>query len=180
MRRHSSGRGPRSSRTARWLRAAARTTLRSGCPATAPASRPQRAASPYRDMRGRLYGKMAAPDQRSSGWPPGCSEVAGRSGAGRLGSVRNHTRRGPAPALPPPYGEMATPALPLRRAWLPRLPVAVSRSSPSERQPGQSAAGQGRWTQVRRAGACPVAGGLPWTPAGAEARVLGRAGRASP
>jgi hypothetical protein len=107
---------------------------------------------------------------------------SGGAGRGRGGRVRLGTTRAeaPPPACPPPYGEMATPALPLRRAWLPRLPVAVSRSSPSERRHGQSAAGQGRWTQVRRADACPVAGGLPWPPAGAEAGVLGWAGRASP
>lgn len=104
----------------------------------------------------------------------------GRRRAGRSGPVRTHMRRGPAPAFPPPYGEMATPALPLRRAWLPRLPVAVSRSSPSERHHGQSATRLGRWTQVRRAGACPIAGGRLRPPGGAEAGVFNRADRASP
>lgn len=104
-----------------------------------------------RHARGnRLYGKMAAPGGRRSGRLQGASEAAAAAGgAGRGDRVRSPTTRGPgpAPALPPPYGEMATPALPLRRAWLPRLPVAVSRSSPSERHRGQSATGQGRWTQ---------------------------------
>lgn len=104
---------------------------------------------------------------------------SGGEGAGRLDPVGNHVRRGPAPALPPPYGEMATPALPLRRAWLPRLPVALSRSGPSERHHGQSAAGRGRWTQVRRAGACPVASGLLCgRPVGR--RPVCSAGRAAP
>lgn len=86
-RRHSSGRGPRPSRTARWLRAAARTTLRSGCPATAPASRPQRAVNPYRDMRGwlsvRKDGGAGGARLRPA---PGCFEVAARAGGGAIGS----------------------------------------------------------------------------------------------
>lgn len=123
--------------------------------------------------------------RRRSAAPAGSGRPRGGYGArwGRGDRVRLGTTRAEAPpprSPPPPYGEMATPALPSRRAWLPRLPVAVSRSRPSERRHGQSAAGQGRWTQVRRAGACPAAGGLPGPPAGAEAGVSGRAGRAAP
>lgn len=100
-RRHSSGRGPRPSRTARWLRAAARTTLRPGGRTTARASRPQRAASPYRDMRG---GAVCTERwlRRTSAARAG-SRVLRSGGAGRggaIGSGQEPHASGPRPRVP--------------------------------------------------------------------------------
>lgn len=100
-RRHSSGRGPRPSRTARWLRAAARTTLRPGGRTTARASRPQRAASPYRDMRG---GAVCTERwlRRTSAARAG-SRVLRSGGAGRggaTGSGQEPHASGPRPRVP--------------------------------------------------------------------------------
>jgi hypothetical protein len=137
--------------------------------------------------RGRPYGKMAAPARvkRPSRRGPRVL-CGGRCHGWRLRPVRNaasrdlEPRRVPvsAPAAVPPYAEMAAPsALPPRGAWTPRLPVAASRSGPSERRRGQSAAGRERWTQVRRAGAWPLAAALlsPARPIARSPRGGGRA-----
>lgn len=121
-RRHGSGRGPRPSRTARWLRAAARTTLRPGGRATARASWPQRAASPYRDMRGLpSVRKDGCAGRAPLGPAPGCFR---RGGGGRGDRVRS----GPTCARPRPRVPTAVRRDgDARASAAPRLATAASR-----------------------------------------------------